>query len=749
MPVPRAGDSEQTPITEWSFEDFGSLNTKVSRPAVQDNEFFWNENWMPIATGRLRTMYAEGTSLFTGATIVYGYAYSIAGVAYWALFFNDGTAKQVRVSDGAVTVITATTNTFYNSGVSTQLPACAQFQNKYLAICTNISTSGYWLWDGSNLFSAGTLSPDSTITNAGSGYSSTPTVTITGGSGSGATATAVVKNNTVTQITITNPGSGYALNDQPVATITGGGSDNAASATATIATTSGGLGQVYIINGGTGYTTSSTATLTGGGGSGGQVVITGLSNGTITSIAIIAPGSGYTSAPVLTFSSGSGGSFSIMIANGTISGVTLVSGGSGYYGSPTVTIVGDGTGAVVTAQISGGAVTGFTVVNGGKNYTKASVVLSGGNKSASATVSIMPFQVQGTTIETYQNRVWLANGVNLIATGPGTVANFATSAGGVLTQLTDASLRTQITRLAQANGFLYGFGDSSVFSVTNVQTSTTGTTTYNISNVDPQIGTAWRDSVVALGRALIFANPSGVYALYGGAAEKVSNPLDGLFLNANFASPIPSAAVATIFNIRCYMLNFTTFDPYQSQNRTIMALWDGNKWFVGSQLKTPKFIQTQEINSIITAWAIDGTHLYPMWQTPSTSLNKVFQTKLRKAPTYTSTKRSLRLYFVAANNGTDINPTFAASSDTEVSNGAPVTFTLKQTALSFVGAGGTIQFQNSSNVNINFYPTNVINVDAIATSTYGKMLGYTLTTTGSDLDIISLTAHYGDFAPYG
>ena len=70
MPVPRAGDSEQTPITEWSFEDFGSLNTKVSRPAVQDNEFFWNENWMPIATGRLRTMYAEGTSLFTGATIV-------------------------------------------------------------------------------------------------------------------------------------------------------------------------------------------------------------------------------------------------------------------------------------------------------------------------------------------------------------------------------------------------------------------------------------------------------------------------------------------------------------------------------------------------------------------------------------------------------------------------------------------------------------------------------------------------------
>ena len=69
--------------------------------------------------------------------------------------------------------------------------------------------------------------------------------------------------------------------------------------------------------------------------------------------------------------------------------------------------------------------------------------------------------------------------------------------------------------------------------LSNVQTSGTPvTTTFNNQNVDPQIGTPWHNSVQAFGRGLVYANTTGVFALYGGAAEKVSDDLDGIFAQA-------------------------------------------------------------------------------------------------------------------------------------------------------------------------------------------------------------------------
>lgn len=62
-----------------------------------------------------------------------------------------------------------------------------------------------------------------TVTNGGSGYSSTnlPNITITGGGGSGATARATVSGGRITAITITNRGAFYT--SAPIVTITGGG----------------------------------------------------------------------------------------------------------------------------------------------------------------------------------------------------------------------------------------------------------------------------------------------------------------------------------------------------------------------------------------------------------------------------------------------------------------------------------------------------------------------------------------------
>ena len=75
-----------------------------------------------------------------------------------------------------------------------------------------------------------------TITVAGSGYSSTPTVAFTAPtSGVTATGTVVLSGTTVSAINITNAGEGYT--SAPTITFSGGGGSSAA-ATAVIASTS-------------------------------------------------------------------------------------------------------------------------------------------------------------------------------------------------------------------------------------------------------------------------------------------------------------------------------------------------------------------------------------------------------------------------------------------------------------------------------------------------------------------------------
>lgn len=91
-----------------------------------------------------------------------------------------------------------------------------------------------------------------TITAAGSGYTSAPTVSFSGGAGSGAQAVAVIVSGALSSIYITNPGTGYT--SAPTITISGGGGTGA-TATCTIASnaTSGtATAQVPLIAGGDG-----------------------------------------------------------------------------------------------------------------------------------------------------------------------------------------------------------------------------------------------------------------------------------------------------------------------------------------------------------------------------------------------------------------------------------------------------------------------------------------------------------------
>ena len=724
----------------WELEKWGGLNTRAKRPKIGDDEFSWIENYIVLGDGNMRTLYAEGTTLYTaptGKTIIHHYAFNLVNsdtfiaTYFYAVFLSDGSAVQVNILTRAQTVIGSG---FWVAGQA-NLPACVQWQSKYLIIASTITMNGYWIWNGTALFGPGTLSPDITVTDGGSGYTSAPSVSAYGGSGSGATFEAIISDGAVTQVRVINPGSGYELDDQIQLTFTGGGSDNQAVGTVGVDPNSAGVSAVNVITGGSSYGAGATLVFTGGldsTGTAAQAVITGASNGSITAVTVTHPGDGYISAPTVTVTNAGGGAGATFIADirgGQVTVPYLTNGGSGYKSAPQVVIsppdldVSPSLQATAVAAVSGGAVTSITITNQGYSYSKATLQFIGGNNAASATASLMPFGMSGSTLETYQSRIWLGNYTTTSVSAAETVSDFATSDGGDSFPSTDNFLRAQITRYLQSSGFLYGVGDSSIYVISNVQTSgTPPTTTFSNSNVDPQVGTSWPGTVVQFQRALILANPSGVYALYGGAAEKVSYELDALFEKADF-SHTPTAAVATIYGVRVFMLSLYTTDPFTGTTRWVLCCWDGKRWFIASQIKNPIYLSTCEINSAITAYASDGTNLFPLFQTPSRSINKVWQSKLRYQPDPIVFQQIDNAYMTVENNAAETE-TLSASYDTEVGPGVSRSWTVPASALDIITYSPKVDKR----------------------SVIGRMVGTTVTTTAEDIVFLQTTLLIGPAA---
>jgi hypothetical protein len=201
-----------------------------------------------------------------------------------------------------------------------------------------------------------------TITNVGSGYTAIPTVTITGGGGVGAGLT--ITKMRVTDVTITNRGSG-APSTVPVASLV-----SSVGSGATVVASMGIGSTINIIGFGTGYNTAPSIGVTAVDGitGSGASVITGLGinfgNVTITNA-----GYGYSSIPTVTVSSPIGVAVS---ATGNVGvGITAltINPGIGYSNSiPTIS----GVGAIVSNII----VTNVYITNPGSGYTATDLAAS-------------------------------------------------------------------------------------------------------------------------------------------------------------------------------------------------------------------------------------------------------------------------------------------------------------------------------------------------------------------------------------
>jgi hypothetical protein len=443
---------------------------------------------------------------------------------------------------------------------------------------------------------------------------------------------------------------------------------------------------------------------------------------------------------------------------GQITSITINNPGTGYSTAPILKIVGDGTGAAGTVLINnGGQVIQVLLTALGGGYSKALVVFEGGNNAANVTPILMPFGVSGTCVETYNQRVYVSNGAAVsnsppknrtIYSAPQSPVDFGD--GGGVFQTFDSFVKIGYHSMKNVNGFLYLIGDSSMNYLTGVTTTASGTTsitTFNINNqnVDPQIGSPWPSSVQVFSRNIVFANTVGIFSSAGGAIEKVSTPLDGFYGSgpifgntSNFSS-----AVATIFNVSVYMLLLPVVDQFTGQQVNKLLMYDGKRFFTSQQDRNMIYIASQEINSVLTAWGTDGFSIFPLFQQPTTSFQKVMQSKLYSTPAYYITKTSRTL--------TGILQSFAVDDPLNITIDSELGLGTGNALISVVPALGGTVWLNGSMVTLTWNITWMVaaGLDVfgpVPVGQSGRLFGLTVSTTAADVAIVSFTLAEQSFA---
>ena len=284
------------------IKQFRGVNTKANRTSLEDGEFSWLENAMPIGYANIKTLPGEKNIAVTFANVATSIiSANINNKDYQLVFQEDGRCEFVDVEANTKGNV-AVAGTFSNSKVN-----ITQYKDERVLI--GDPNNGIFSWDGTNLVSIGSVGFIG-ITNGGTGYTTTPSVVISAPNETGgiqAQAEAILTANVVTGIAITEAGSGYTA--APTVTISGGGGTNAA-AIAGITTFKTGTVTVLVTNGGTGYTNASNTTVTISGGGGSNAAGTAiLAGGQVIQVIMTNPGSGYTNASNITVTiSGGGGS---------------------------------------------------------------------------------------------------------------------------------------------------------------------------------------------------------------------------------------------------------------------------------------------------------------------------------------------------------------------------------------------------------------------------------------------------------
>jgi len=208
-----------------------------------------------------------------------------------------------------------------------------------------------------------------------------------------------------------------------------------------VSISSGFVTDITLTNAGSGYENVPTIQFSAPQISGGQfpVATCRLTGGSVTAIPVSLPGSGFTYATV-TISlpdypigpnpgDGQQATATANISGGVLASIDIADPGAGYLTPPTITIVTDGTNYTLgTVTISTSSILDITLVSGGSGYTEAPSVtdVPNGTFFTNATISVSGFEEGGVKIKNSTD--YLQN----FSTGAGTYGQFAAKYPGTL-----------------------------------------------------------------------------------------------------------------------------------------------------------------------------------------------------------------------------------------------------------------------------------------------------------------------------
>ena len=299
----------QSPEQKKSYQvikQFKTVNTKANRTAIDETEFSWLENAMPVGYSNLKITgqrsaitNSGGNAVVFSANVTYFNSVNLGLNDYVVAFKDDGSAEAFNLQSKTLVTV-ANAGKFSNSGISIN-----QWKNQEMLIID--PNKGYYVWDGNNTVFVGSVGQLALI-DGGSGYTAAPSVVLSApndANGIQAVAVSTIANNVVTSITLTEAGSGYT--QAPTVSFYGGGGSGA-NAVASIVTFATGTVSIAVTNPGDSFTSAPIVNISGGGGTGAAATAV-VSGNALATIVMTNPGTGYTnSANLVVTLSGGGGS---------------------------------------------------------------------------------------------------------------------------------------------------------------------------------------------------------------------------------------------------------------------------------------------------------------------------------------------------------------------------------------------------------------------------------------------------------
>jgi hypothetical protein len=123
---------------DLAIKDFAGINTQAQRTAIDEKEFSWLENVMPVGYANLRCIPAPTLVATIPAVTINYWKYANIGNVDFQLCFNvGGGGHALNLATFAVTVIAA-------GGTFVGQVSMAQWKNERALI---VAANGYWSWD--------------------------------------------------------------------------------------------------------------------------------------------------------------------------------------------------------------------------------------------------------------------------------------------------------------------------------------------------------------------------------------------------------------------------------------------------------------------------------------------------------------------------------------------------------------------------------------------------------------------------